>query len=304
MPADRWWQFEDARIDFGNVDAGPADLARLLLVEFATVFGNDWFVVPIAGVPAEGANPPIPGVTVGSVVRMRSLTVVNTFGEASPPLLPLSRNAAAAGRWRLFELAARGQSPAGRPVPAPSDLLFLPPLVIGSLESVPVEEVALLHDELANLAWGVERTVESPLGRPLDRLQAYEAQRQRAASQAPPAAAPLAPLVYRLATSVPDFWIPLVRDGVGRLVRAALTRTRPDGQQEPIAPLGRILEPETPSLAIYEEEVPRAGLRVVRAYQYARAPDGTTFLWLARRKLPGRRDGGSGLQFDVLEEPR
>ena len=35
MPAARFWEFEDAQVDFGSVDAGPTDLARMLLVEFA-----------------------------------------------------------------------------------------------------------------------------------------------------------------------------------------------------------------------------------------------------------------------------
>ncbi len=47
MPAARFWEFEDARVDFGAVDAAPQDLARMLLVEFAITYGNDWFVMPI-----------------------------------------------------------------------------------------------------------------------------------------------------------------------------------------------------------------------------------------------------------------
>ena len=43
----RFWEFEDAQVDFGSVDAGPTDLARMLLVEFALTYGNDWFVIPI-----------------------------------------------------------------------------------------------------------------------------------------------------------------------------------------------------------------------------------------------------------------
>ena len=42
MPAARWWEFEDASVDFGAVDTAPDDLGRLLVTEFATVFGNDW----------------------------------------------------------------------------------------------------------------------------------------------------------------------------------------------------------------------------------------------------------------------
>src|SRR5207244_1744289 len=114
--------------------------------------------------------------------------------------------------------------------------------------------------------------------------------------------APVAPIVYRLASSVPDYWIPLVptRDrGSFWLTRAAMMRSLPNGSREAIKPLGRILEPETSTLGIYEEEVPRAGIRVTRTYQYVRAPDGSTFLWLGRRKRSGRGEGSSGLRFDV-----
>ena len=47
MPSPRYWEFEDARFDFGNVDAAGHDLGRLLLLQFATLFGNDWFLVPL-----------------------------------------------------------------------------------------------------------------------------------------------------------------------------------------------------------------------------------------------------------------
>jgi hypothetical protein len=46
-PAPRWWTFEDAWTDFGSVTAGADDLARMLLVEFALVFGNDFFCIPV-----------------------------------------------------------------------------------------------------------------------------------------------------------------------------------------------------------------------------------------------------------------
>ena len=48
MPADRYWQFEDG----AGQSRRPARSSRttwpgLLLVEFATVYGNDWLVVPV-----------------------------------------------------------------------------------------------------------------------------------------------------------------------------------------------------------------------------------------------------------------
>jgi hypothetical protein len=56
-------------------------------------------------------------------------------------------------------------------------------------------------------------------------------------------------------------------------------------------------------LSLFEEEVPRSGLRLVRQFQYARWLDGSTFLWLARRKGVGRGEGSSGLRFDSVDEP-
>ena len=38
-----------------------------------------------------------------------------------------------------------------------------------------------------------------------------------------------------------------------------------------------------------------------RAYQLSRWIDGTTFLWLGRRKTTGRGEGSSGLHFDTTE---
>jgi hypothetical protein len=69
-----------------------------------------------------------------------------------------------------------------------------------------------------------------------------------------------------------------------------------------LEPLGRILEPGR-ELALHDEEVPREGVRVTRAYQSARWIDGSTYLWIGRRKRPGRGEGSSGLRFDSAESP-
>jgi hypothetical protein len=66
---------------------------------------------------------------------------------------------------------------------------------------------------------------------------------------------------------------------------------------------GRILNPDvaTPDrLGIFEEEVPREGIRVTRSYQLTRWHDGSTHLWVGRRKRVGRGEGSSGLRFDTL----
>ena len=64
---------------------------------------------------------------------------------------------------------------------------------------------------------------------------------------------------------------------------------------------GRILEPEREKLDIFEEEILREGARVTRSYQYTRWMDGSTHLWIGRRKRIGRGPGSSGLRFDIVE---
>jgi hypothetical protein len=286
MPAARFWEFEDAQVDFGSVDAGPTDLVRMLLVEFALTYGNDWFVIPIE-------------LDVGSLYQTRSLVITDTFGIRTL-IKPNSESGLPHSLWRMFQHSyTRGS---GFTVPA-SNLFFLPPSLLKSLESRPIEEVLFLRDEMANLAWAVERLVESPADQPLNRFEAYLEQKRRREQESPPPPT-TAPgiLRYRLSTEVPDYWIPLipVRMGQGlRLQRGAVLKT--DGSQEKVSALGRILESDQ-ELSLFEEEVPREGIRVTRSYQFTRWIDGSSHLWVGRSKDVGSGEGSSGLRFDSLDK--
>jgi hypothetical protein len=280
MPSSRWWEFEDRRVNFGAVDAAPEDLARLLVLEFALIYGNDFFVIPLE-------------LPVGSLCRITKLEVFDTFGFRT------TVGPAAAGNWRMFELRTDQR------MGAPSNeagLFFLPPALGASLESEPVEEVLLTRDEMANMAWAVEKQVEGSSGAPVNRLQALQEMRRRDEREReaadPGSTAPRAgPLAYRVMTEAPANWIPLVP------VRISPNAGREIGferREFTAPPLGRLLEPDRP-LILNEEELPRAGVRLTRGYQYARWTDGSTHLWLARRKQTGRGEGSSGLRFDVVE---
>jgi hypothetical protein len=285
MPALRFWEFEDARVDFGSVDAGPEDLVRMLLIEFAISFGNDWFVMPVQ-------------LPVGSLCRPSMLVVTNTFGERF-----LIRTSNAMGgqfaAWRMFQLSSPPQ-PGTTNVVADgnADLFFVAPALPHTLESTPIEEVMLLRDEMANMAWAVERVIESPVERPLNRFE-----QQRSVPAAEPGQSEQ--LIYRVATRTPDNWVPLlpVQTKTGlRLQRGKVLK--PDGSRQFVAARGKLLNPEGPDspLAIFEEEIPREGVRITRHYQMARWQDGSTHLWIGRRKSVGRGEGSSGLKFDAIRE--
>jgi hypothetical protein len=292
MPAERFWEFEDATVDLGAVSAAAEDLGRLLVVEFATVFGNDWWQIPV---PA----------TYGSVIRVRYLSVRDSFGD-NYEILPTSEIAAGGTTpWRMF--AQTDATLAAGSGPAPP-LLLLAPVIADALEGNPVERLLLLRDEMANLAWGVERIVEGADGRPRDRGAEY-ASRQSAAL--PPMLGSPADLVYVLQTQVPEHWIPLVpiRDprqppeavGAVMLQRGALLAQ--DGTRQPVTPQGVLLSRAISPWLVHDEEVPRGGLSIARIPAMARWLGGASHSWVGRRVQPGRGEGSSGLQFDLAVPP-
>jgi hypothetical protein len=146
------------------------------------------------------------------------MQVRDNFGIAAS--VAASDHGAAAGTspWRMFELSTRGATP-----PELGDTLCLAESIEGSLHGQPLEEVLLVRDEMANLAWGIERRVQGTSGEPIDRK--LEADRL-AFRQALPQAAGDPVLVYRLATHVPAHWIPLVPKGSGVGARFSVTLER------------------------------------------------------------------------------
>jgi hypothetical protein len=288
MPAPRFWEFEDAQVDVGLMQVGATDLPHLLLIEYMGVYGNDWFVIPIE-------------LPVGSLAETRSLVVTDTFGVQTL-LRPNGDHGLASssrGKWNMFQLAMQ-MTPAPARSIAVTNLFFLAPSLAKSIEGGVLEELLLLRDETANMAWAIERRLESPMEAGLD-----------VGSDKPVEPSPRAPTElphYRLASAVPPHWIPLLpmrvdsTTGEMRLVRASFLAA--DGTRQSASPQGRLLFDEAnpaARLLLHEEEVPREGVVVRRAYQAARWFDGTLFLWSANRKGVGRGEGSSGLSFDVID---
>ena len=284
MPAPRFWEFEDARVDYGLIDAGPGDLVHLLLADFATNFGNDWYVIPVE-------------VDVGTLTRTRSLVVRDTFGVQTL-LRPLNDPAIAPARgFSMYQLGFVQRS-LGAPPPPQTNLFLLAPTTAKTLEARPLEEVLLLRDEIANTAWAVEQAVPGGLEQRVD-LNAEVSAEQ---ALTPP---PVGNLRYRLATDVPANWVPLLpqrngTDGSLRLVRAAMLAT--DGTNQIRRARGELLNPPGQGLALFDEEVPREGARVTRSAQHARWFGGGAVLWIGLRNSVGKGEGESGLRFDQAAE--
>jgi hypothetical protein len=283
QPAPRWWEFEDRTVYLGGLPAGPADLARLIVAEFGTVFSDNWYVVPVT-------------LPVGSLNRVTALEVHDVFGGVNHIAATAVNDHAICGPsrpWAFFELAG-DDAPANGLAP----YLFLPPVVATSLDGDAVEAVTVVRDEASNLGWAIERTVELPTGRAGQRRQTWQPE------SAPSTAASDAPWRYRLQTAVPPWWIPLVPELVGTTTEIRLRRARMEAwaDLDPalVGARGRVFGVPH-ALRLFEEDVPRGGVQITRAWQLARGADGAVHLWMGRRKRPGRGDRVAGLQFDDLE---
>jgi hypothetical protein len=214
MPADRYWEFEDGNVSFAGAEAGVTDLLRMTVTEFALTFGNDWFLLPVR-------------LPVGALYTVDHFEVVDSFGVKAvvKPVRNVNQTP-----WRIFELTAA-------PVlgEALKHTMLLPDSLDGVMEGAILEHTLLARDEMANLAWAIEKKVQGVSGEPLDRdLEAQGlAFQQQIKFEEPPSPQ----LVYRLATPVPANWTPLlpVRRGLDlnnpldiQLDRAGMKRFYPE----------------------------------------------------------------------------
>jgi hypothetical protein len=370
MPNTRWWKFEDGKTNLGDIKPATTDLAKLLLMEFGLVYANDWFVIPYT-------------LPIGSLANVEGLVVRNNFGEtiwiestekAEIKDLP----------WSMFKMHAEQQN----------NTLFLAPASMKVQEGNALEEIQLIRDEMANMVWGVESLVASPLGEGIKGNEVALRTRQfheflvslvnktelealfylgklNELSVLSPALDAIktkiiqiiadlaldtpniykvledltltkegllaegivldyvenkptneykAKVSYQAMTSVPENWIPFVpvhikeTDPSNRetqLQRASMLRIIEGDPVEPpvkVKPLTSMLrqgledQPQASAYYIHEEEVPRAGVRVLQAFQRTRWTNGEVFVWLGMKKKTGKGEGSSGLAFDQLKD--
>lgn len=192
MPAPRWWEFEDGTVDFGNPDGVDQDLGRLLLAEFVINWGNDWFQIPVE-------------VPLGSLCRINELLVTDTFGVTTSITNQQDHSSA----WGMNYLSQNLQKLAiNHEIPELKEFLFIPPILPLSLQSSPVEEVVFLRDEMANMAWGIEKILPDFLGRPQNTnfAESFLKVATMPNDQDEPK--------YEVMSDLPELWIPLVLFGL------------------------------------------------------------------------------------------
>jgi hypothetical protein len=308
MPNKRWWDFEDETISFGSVEADKRDIAKMIVTDFALRSGNDWFVIPLP-------------IKVGSMARINSLIVTDVFGERFL-IKSAEDNVIEEGEkgWSMFKLsyvsAPQNQQQKQQPYRV-ADFLFLPPSLGPSLESPEIEKVNFIRDEMANMVWAIEQTYESDLGDPISGYESniadstksreeHAAEKKEVVVEGGEQPHKSAKIKYTMQTHVPINWIPFLPVpilGSNHAVDLQLAQMLKPGVD--IIPKSRLLKPQDKNNIEYrikEEEVPRAGVFVSRRFQRTRWIDGSTYLWIGRRKNVGHGEGSSGLRFDVIEE--
>jgi len=311
-PAARWWEFEDRRVDFGQVTGHAADWGRMLLQEFMFLYQNDWHTVPYAVAP-------------GTVCQVESLEVTDVFGltyriEPAGAGQQVENPASAtpvridddANRWRLFAQTDPAAAP-GTPALAP--VLYVPAAVRRPQAGRPSEQVSFRREEATNLVWAVESIVPDGFAGGLDGGAAATRTAELLRGPAPTATTPPAETAayrYQLASTVPENWLPFVpvlaADGRPTLEQGLLPRQVPGRTFLPTSP-AYYVQPRTPLLqlhgstapyVLHEHEVPAAGVRVEGRSYRARWLDGRVLHWFGRQRGPAQPGGSSGLAFDLL----
>jgi hypothetical protein len=283
-PVGRYWQLDDARTDLGAIDTYPTELGKLLLAEFTACFAGDWYRLPVR-------------VPYGSAVKVEALVSTDTFGANT--LVPAANTASGDRPWRMFEHSEASAQPAD------GSWLLIPPVLAASMDSQPVEEVVFVRDPSADLVWGIEHIVTNAVGRSIRRSEDLLAQ-NRIQPPDPREGLPDA-WVWRLATSVPENWIPLLptrgraADDDYLLVQGSMvryTRTN-DGSVTgvPVLPAGLVLRVGG---TLPEREVPREGISLLRTQRHARWVDGGRIRWFSRSRSVGHGQASSGLAYDGL----
>lgn len=307
-PDKRLWAFEDRKVYMGNADLDTEDLANAMVLQYVTMYSNDWLLTPME--LNTGMISKLSGIIVTDVFGTRYY-VDRSVGDSS------SKNTHYSGKWEMFTIAAKNAyheedfTTDGR--------LVYPPSAPRVMESKPIEEVQFLRDEMSNMVWGVETLINDGCGTSIDgnsfaadvmeELQALNPKYDKLEEVE-------ADYAYLFQNTVPLNWIPFTpvkikAGGANAIRKIRLQRsTMPLYVKEDfvtVRPSTSLLrkginedDMVTNHKFINEEEVIAVGTKVKLTNQRTRWFRGKTFNWLGAKKELSRIQANSGLSFDEL----
>ena len=309
-PNSRWWQFENGKVDLGNINVQTTDLPKLIFTEYALMYNTDWMLVPYR-------------VPVGTFCEIKGIIVTDVFGQqffVKSATQGLTDNWSGWGMYNLSTLNPDGV----RNTPTDTRLLVLPN-VVKNHESKPMEEVYFVRDEMTNSVWAIESHLPDGLGGTLDgntNARAFTDElKQLDTTPVVNDSDVSAMFKYTLANTVPENWIPFIPVHINpdpnnpslpinreiTLQRASMPRLF-KGEFSHVRPLTQLLrdginddDTQSTPYFINEEEVPRAGVQLTAAFQRTRWYNGKVINWYGYRKQVGRGEGSSGLAYDKVD---
>ena len=330
----RWWAFEDGSMNLGKMELNETDLPKMLLLDYLLLFSDDWFSIPL--------TVPIP-----SLVKIDGIWVKNVFGENIKIEAAETFGREPLARWQVFALTPNDANAYDKPLlfvpPAcgfreESDPLEEVRFMRDEMANMTWAVEQTVRNGLGKPSPGfelqrdywerrrkydirvIERKIESirnNLGSSLilpgakkameNQMQALQLdldQLNKVKSAFPMDKLPQ----YRLATYVPQNWVPFIPRKVNkgmRLIRAQMLNNTDTENPSAIPAMSHLLEINADALlSLHEATVPRAGLRYQLTAQRVRWADGKTYAWLGRKVLTGMGEGSSGLQFDSISQPK
>ncbi len=97
-PNKRLWAFEDAKVYMGNSELGGEELANALVLQYVTMYGNDWLLTPME-------------LNAGMLSKVTGIIVTDVFGTRYYIDKPVGdntpKNTRYSGKWEMFTISKK-----------------------------------------------------------------------------------------------------------------------------------------------------------------------------------------------------
>ena len=295
MPSMRYWEADEATMNFRQIERKAENVLTTMLLDFSMLYGEDWYMLPLEQ-------------SVGTLRKVTGIKIKDSFDETRS--LPAVQNKQQVlDQWSMFSMTgAKGAAP-------DNSVFFLPNSINELLEGKPIEEVSFVRDEFMNLVWAVENKYQEN-GRVVDRND------ERSGESAAPAVYDKVP-VYIETAEAPENWTPYFPVMLSGSQRVILLRGKAElggsGPQQSYK--GKLI---AESKSFNQDEVSSLTVSLRRKYKMMNIGRDETWdlmqssqgdwalvksgpaasellLWCAREKKPAQKVDLQEFLFDVVE---